>query len=1230
MAASVRKTLNELLSRRILILDGASGTLLQSHELTEADFRGERFADHPNYLKGNNDLLSLTQPEVVKSVYRAYVEAGADLVTTSSFNANAVSQRDYGTQQYVYEMNVAAARLACEAIDEAESSTPRFVVGSLGPTNRTCSISPDVNDPGARNTDFDEMAAAYGEQARGLIDGGADLLMVETVFDTLNAKAALFAIRSILEERGLDIPLWVSGTITDASGRTLSGQTPQAFQISVSHADLFCLGLNCAMGAEAMRPYLIELSHVTPLPISLHPNAGLPNELGGYDESPESMAGILAEYAREGLLNIVGGCCGTVPEHIRAIKQAVEGFKPRVVPEKKKRTFLSGLEPLSIGPDSLFVNVGERTNVAGSSRFKKLIKERDYEKAVKVARQQVAAGAQIIDVNMDDAMLDGPAEMKHFLNLVASDPDIARVPIMIDSSKWEIIETGLKCVQGKGVVNSISLKDGEAEFLRRAKLIRRYGAAAVVMAFDEEGQATSYDKRVAVCKRAYHLLTERIDFPPEDIIFDPNVLTVATGIAEHDSYAVDFIETCRTIKAELPGALVSGGISNLSFSFRGNDTVREAMHAVFLYYAIEAGLDMGIVNAGQLAVYDDLPEDLRQAAEDVILNRDPQAANRLTVLAAKATGLTHKEAEDLSWREVPVTERLSHALIHGIVDFIEEDTLSAHKELGSPLAVIEGPLMNGMNEVGNLFGSGKMFLPQVVKSARVMKKAVAVLTPFLEAEKGRGERHKRGRLLLATVKGDVHDIGKNIVGVVVGCNNYEVIDIGVMASAEKIIATALEKKVDIIGLSGLITPSLEEMVHVADEMNRRGLKIPLLIGGATTSKLHTAVKIAPAYHGPTVYVPDASRSVGVVGALVSEEKRDPFISRVREDYEQTREQYERRTIERDLIPLEEARRARLSIDWSAYSPVKPAHPGITTLENYALKELCDYIDWTPFFQVWELNGRYPNIFDNPTQGEQARQLFADAGRLLDRIVSERLLTAKAVVGLFPAASNGDDILLYPDGSHRETHVRLCHLRQQLRSPSRKANLCLSDFVAPVKTGITDYIGAFVVTTGLGAIEAAARFEREHDDYHAIMLKALADRLAEAMAERMHQLVRSELWGYAAGEKLSHEALIAEKYNGIRPAPGYPACPDHSEKGKLFELLDAERRIGVRLTESFAMWPVASVSGWYFAHPESRYFAVGRIGRDQVVDYAARKGLTLSEAERLLQPNLGYDPAGVKE
>ena len=1216
--------LRALLNRRIAILDGALGTSVQALELSEADFRGVRFADWPRDLKGNNDLLCITQPARVAAIHREFLLAGADIITTNTFNATAPSQGDYGLEERVGEINLAAARLARETADRAaeETGVPRFVAGALGPTNRTASISPDVNDPGKREIAFDGLADAYATAAAELIRGGVDLLMVETIFDTLNAKAALYAIQQLREQSGSDIPVMISGTITDASGRTLSGQTLEAFYNSVRHAEPLLIGLNCALGATELRPYVEELARISEFPVSVHPNAGLPNEFGEYDDTPEHMAGVLGEFAANGWINLAGGCCGTTASHIRAIVEAAGRHAPRRLPELPARTRLSGLEPFTIGPDSLFVNVGERTNVTGSARFRRLIGSDEFEEAVQVARQQVDSGSQLIDVNMDEGMLDSEAAMRRFLNLVAAEPDIARVPVMVDSSRWSVMLEGLKCLQGKGVVNSISLKEGEAAFLRQAREIRRFGAAVVVMAFDESGQAETAEQRMAICRRSYELLVNEGGFPPEDIILDPNIFAVATGIEEHNDYGLAFIEATRRIKAELPHALVSGGVSNVSFSFRGNNPVREAMHSTFLYHAIRAGMDMGIVNPGQLAVYEEIPEDLRTAAEDVILNRRSDATERLVEVAGRyrtrRSGQRRQAVED--WRGWPVARRLEHALVHGIDQHVIDDTEEARQAAARPLDVIEGPLMDGMNLVGDLFGAGKMFLPQVVKSARVMKKAVARLVPFIEAEKtGTGARNK---LVIATVRGDVHDIGKNIVGVVLQCNNFEVIDLGVMAPAEKILATARENDADLIGLSGLITPSLDEMVRVAGEMQRQGFSVPLLIGGATTSPAHTSVRIDPAYEGPVVYVKDASRSVNVAQTLIGEGRAE-FAARIDREHDRRRDRHRAKRRRSALLALSQARANKLTLDWTGYRPPVPRSPGLSRFDDYPLSDLVDYIDWMPFFNAWEFRGRFPEILDDPTVGEACRSLHDDARRLLARLIDERWLRASAVAGLFPANARGDDIEVYVDESRQQVRARLHHLRQQRRKRADRHNDCLADFVAQRDTGIADYMGAFAVTAGIGLDECVARFEAAHDDYSAIILKALADRLAEAFAERLHQRVRTESWGYAPDERLDNTALIAEAYRGIRPAPGYPACPDHTEKQTLWDLLDVERNAGIRLTENFAMLPAAAVSGWYFSHPGASYFAVGKLGRDQVEDYASRKGWALAEAERWLSANLDY-------
>ena len=1216
----------DLLKQRILILDGAMGTMIQRCNLAEADYRGERFADWPSDLKGNNDLLVLTRPDVIRDIHTRYLEAGADIIEANTFNATRIAMADYAMEELSYEINVAAARLAREAADAVGTSEhPRFVAGILGPTNRTCSISPDVNDPGFRNITFEELVNAYAESTRGLIVGGADIILIETIFDTLNAKAAIYAVKLVFDEDNVELPIMISGTITDQSGRTLTGQVTEAFYNSLRHAEPVSIGLNCALGPDDLRQYVEEMSRISQFYVSAHPNAGLPNEMGGYDLGPDDMAQAIGEWAASGFLNIVGGCCGTTPDHIRAFARAVQDKPPRQIPELPVECRLSGLEPFNIGEDSLFVNVGERTNVTGSAKFKRLIKDEAYEEALSVAQQQVDDGAQIIDINMDEGMLDSEAVMKRFLNLIAAEPEISRVPVMIDSSKWEVIEAGLRCTQGKGIVNSISLKEGEEAFLKHARKIRRYGAAVIVMAFDEQGQADTYERKVEICTRSYRILTDKIGFPPEDIIFDPNIFAVATGIEEHNNYAVDFIEATRKIKQILPHAMISGGVSNVSFSFRGNNPVREAIHSVFLYHAISAGMDMGIVNAGQLAVYDDLPEELRVAVEDVILNRSEEATDRLIDLAPAYMGdgtATHIK-EDQAWRDKPVNDRLAHALVKGITEYIDEDTEEARQQAELPLHVIEGPLMDGMNIVGDLFGEGKMFLPQVVKSARVMKKAVAYLMPFLQEEKD-ATSSSNGKILMATVKGDVHDIGKNIVGVVLQCNNYEVIDLGVMVPAETILREAEEHQVDIIGLSGLITPSLEEMAHMASEMQRLELDIPLLIGGATTSRIHTAVKIDPKYSNAVVYVPDASRAVGVAGELLSKERSDAYVKSIKDEYGEMRVQREQRASTKKTVSLEQARANGFEDDWDHYTPPEPTFLGLKSFDDYDLQELANYIDWTPFFHTWELAGKYPKILDDEVVGEQARHLFADAQEMLQKIIEQKWLTARAVIGFFPANSFDDDILVFSDESREEVVAVLHHLRQQLAKPPQRPNWCLSDFIAPAETEIRDYIGAFAVTAGIGIEEHVQRFEAVHDDYSSIMLKALADRLAEAFAERMHQRVRKEFWAYAADENLRNEQLIAEEYQGIRPAPGYPACPDHTEKQTLWELIEPDRNAGIKITESYAMMPASSVSGWYFSHPQSQYFGTGKIQRDQVEDYAERKKLEIRVAERWLAPVLGYD------
>lgn len=1221
--------------QRILVLDGAMGTMIQNLQFDEAAFRGERFKNFHRDLRGNNDLLILTQPQAIEDIHAAYLRAGADIVATNTFSTTSIAQADYDLTGIVYEMAREGARLAGNAAKRvaAEDGKPRFVAGAIGPTNRTASISPDVSNPGYRAVTFDDLRKSYGEQIRGLIDGGVDLLLVETIFDTLNAKAALHAIAEITEELGIDMPVMVSGTITDKSGRLLSGQMPEAFWNSVRHAKPVTIGFNCALGAEDLRAHIADIGRVADTLVCAYPNAGLPNEFGQYDETPEYMARLIGEFARDGLVNIVGGCCGTTPDHIAAIAAAVAPHKPRIVPEIAPKLRLSGLEPFVLTDAIPFVNVGERTNVTGSARFRKLITNGDYTAALQVARDQVENGAQIIDINLDEGLLDSEAAMVTFLNLVAAEPDIARVPVMVDSSKFSVIEAGLKCVQGKPVVNSISMKEGEDKFIHEAKIARRHGAAVVVMAFDEVGQADTFARKTEICKRAYDILVNRVGFPPEDIIFDPNIFAIATGIEEHNNYGVDFIEATRWIRKNLPGAHISGGVSNLSFSFRGNEPVREAMHSVFLYHAIKAGMDMGIVNAGQMIVYDDIDAELRQVCEDVILNRDPGASERLLALAEKFRGSkTQTKEADLAWREWPVAKRLSHSLVHGITEFIEQDTEEARKASSRPLDVIEGPLMAGMNVVGDLFGDGKMFLPQVVKSARVMKQAVAWLMPFMEEEKARNLANgigtegssSAGKIVLATVKGDVHDIGKNIVGIVLQCNNYEVIDLGVMVPAAKIVETVKAEKADIVGLSGLITPSLDEMAFFAGELQREGLKLPLLIGGATTSRVHTAVKIDPSYRaGPVVHVNDASRAVGVASLLLSPEKREAYAAEVRAEYAKISDAHLRAQADKKRLKLADARKNRVPIDFAASKPVKPTFLGTRSFDDYDLAELVPYIDWTPFFQTWELAGRFPAILDDAKVGEVARSLYADARKMLDLIVREKWFRARATVGFWPANAQGDDIVLYADESRTKSIATLHTLRQQLEKREGRFNAALADFIAPA--GVPDYVGGFVVTAGIGEDVVADRFKMANDDYSSILCKALADRLAEAFAERMHARVRREFWAYAPDEALSHDDLILEKYQGIRPAPGYPAQPDHTEKATLFELLDAEATAGVKLTESFAMWPGSSVSGLYFANPESYYFGVGKIERDQVEDYAARKGMSVAETERWLAPVLNYIP-----
>ncbi len=1248
------------------------GTMIQRYNLTEADYRGERFRDFPHDVKGNNDLLSITRPDIIQEIHRQYFEAGSDIVETNTFSGTRIAMADYHMEDLVYELNYESARIARVVADEftrQNPDRPRFVAGAMGPTNRTASLSPDVNNPGYRAVTFDELVDAYYEQVQGLVDGGSQLLLVETIFDTLNAKAALFAIDKFFAQNGVSLPIMISGTITDASGRTLSGQTTEAFLYSVSHLPLLSVGLNCALGAELMRPYIQTLAKEAPFFVSAYPNAGLPNEFGEYDETPAMMANQVEGFMRDGFINIIGGCCGSTPDHIRAIAEAAARCQPRPIPAPEPYQKLSGLEPLKITELTNFVNVGERTNVTGSKAFARLIKSGDYEAALAVARQQVENGAQVIDVNLDEGMLDSAQVMTTFLNLIAAEPDIARVPIMIDSSKWEVIEAGLKCVQGKAIVNSISLKEGEEAFIERANLVKRYGAATVVMAFDEVGQADSYERRIEICERAYRILVDKVGFAPQDIIFDPNILTVATGIEEHNNYAVDFINATRWIKANLPLAKVSGGVSNVSFSFRGNEPVREAMHSAFLYHAIRAGMDMGIVNAGQLGIYDDIPKDLLEHVEDVLLNRRDDATERMVTFAETVKSKGKEVVQDDAWRSGTVGERLKHALIKGITEFIDDDVEEARQQAERPLHVIEGPLMDGMNVVGDLFGEGKMFLPQVVKSARVMKKAVAHLTPYIEAEKQVGEAAGAGKILLATVKGDVHDIGKNIVGVVLGCNNYQIIDLGVMVATQKILDAAREHNVDIIGLSGLITPSLDEMVGVAKEMERQGFTMPLLIGGATTSRIHTAVKIDPHYSGPVIHVLDASRSVPVAGRLTSNEveTRDLIFSEIKAEYARLREDHARRQKEKNLLTIEKARQNRVPIDWATFEPTKPTFLGNRYFDEYPLDDIAKYIDWTPFFQTWQLHGKYPTIFEDAVVGTEAKKLFNDANALLQQIIRDKSLSAKAVVGFYPANATDDDVLIHEyeemtreipcerHGSHQHIEYKISraglrsvandHLQPQaavapadellfdtktvlhfLRQQNQKAaglpNLCLADFVAPLDCGRQDYIGAFAVTAGIGIEKLIEKYDREHDDYNSIMVKALADRLAEAFTELMHERVRKEFWPYATNEQLSNEELIREKYQGIRPAPGYPACPDHTEKATLFDLLDAGKA-GIVLTESFAMYPASSVSGFYFSHPESKYFATGKLNKDQIIDYAHRKDMSVEDVERWLSPVLAY-------
>ncbi|MDG2070981.1 MAG: methionine synthase [Pseudomonadales bacterium] len=1215
--------LRDILKDRILVMDGAMGTEIQELGLNEADYHGERFADHKSSLGGNNEILVITRPDIISKIHRDYLAAGSDIIETNTFTANRVSQADYGTEDLVYELNVTAARLARSAADEFDTlEKPRFVAGAIGPTTRSASLSPDVNDPGFRNITFDALVEDYSEALRGLIDGGTDIILIETIFDVLNAKAAIFSALTTLEELNLDLPIMVSGTITDASGRLLSGQTTEAFWASVRHAQPISVGFNCALGADELRPYVESISRIADCYVSAYPNRGLPNEFGEYDETVEEMVRSIETYASSGLVNIIGGCCGTTPEHIVAFTELAARHKPRQASESAGNCLLSGLEPFTIRSDSLFVNVGERTNVTGSAKFARLIREKDYETALQVAQQQVDNGAQIIDINMDEGMLDSKDAMVKFLNLVAAEPNISKVPIMVDSSKWDIIEAGLKCLQGKSIVNSISLKSGEEEFTTQARLCKKYGAAVVVMAFDESGQADSLERKQNICKRSYDILVGEVGFPPEDIIFDPNVFAVATGIEEHNTYGNDFIEACKYIKAKLPGASISGGISNVSFSFRGNNKVREAIHAVFLYHAIKAGLTMGIVNAGQLVIYEDIPKDLRDAIEDVILNRSPDATEALLEIAQRYTGKgSAAKTEDLSWREASVTERLSYALVQGNNKFILEDTEEARQSFDRPIEVIEGPLMEGMNRVGDLFGAGKMFLPQVVKSARVMKQAVAYLIPYIEASKG-GVTSAKGKILMATVKGDVHDIGKNIVGVVLQCNNYDVIDLGVMVSAEQILKTAKEEQVDVIGLSGLITPSLDEMVHVASEMQRQEFTVPLLIGGATTSKAHTSVKIEPCYNNDaTVYVPDASRAVSVASRLLSEDGKAAFCAEVREDYEGVRVRNSARKPKTKTLSYTAAITNKPVIDWQDYQPPVPSYLGTRTLTHYPLEELVDYIDWTPFFIAWELAGKFPKILSDDVVGEAATALYEDARAMLDELIRDKKIQANAVLGFWPANAIGDDIVVYTNDERTEELTRLHHLRQQTSKPNQQPNFCLSDYVAPI--GMKDYVGGFVVTTGLGVDELVAHYEADKDDYNAILLKAIADRLAEAFAEKLHQDVRKTHWGYGAAESWSNDELIKESYQGIRPAPGYPACPDHTEKATLFTLLDATRETEVALTSHFAMTPASSVSGFYFSHPDSRYFGLGKIDSDQVHDYATRKNMSIEETEKWLQPVLKY-------
>ncbi len=1228
--------LKNQISQRILLLDGAMGTMIQSYELYEKDFRGTRFTDYHMDLKGNNDLLSLTRPDVIEAIHAAFLEAGSDIIETNSFSSTAIAQADYGLQELAYELNLEAAKIArrvCDSFEKKDPSRPRLVAGALGPTNRTASMSPDVNDPGYRNVSYDELRTAYACATQGLIEGGADIILIETIFDTLNAKAAVHAVQDVFEATGITLPLIVSGTITDRSGRTLSGQTTAAFWTSLRHAKPFAVGLNCALGAAEMRPYVAEMAKLADTNICVYPNAGLPNEFGEYDALPEQMSSVVGEFAKAGLVNILGGCCGTTPAHIRAIGSVAAAHKPRQIKLQEKSLKLSGLEPFALTKDIPFVNIGERTNVTGSAKFRRLITEGDYEAALDVARQQVENGAQVIDVNMDEGMLDSEAAMVRFLNLIAAEPDIAKVPVMIDSSKWSVIEAGLKCVQGKAIVNSISLKEGKAAFFEKARLCLRFGAAVCVMAFDEAGQADTAARKFEICERSYKILTEEVGFPAEDIIFDPNIFAVATGIEEHNNYGVDFIEATHQIRTKLPHAHVSGGVSNVSFSFRGNAPVREAMHSAFLYHAIKNGMDMGIVNAGQLTLYQDIDEQLREAVEDVLFNRRKDSTDRLLEIAE---GYRGKKGEirvvDLSWRTLPIEKRLEHALVNGISDYVEADVEEARQHYARPLYIIEGPLMDGMNVVGDLFGAGEMFLPQVVKSARVMKRAVSYLEPFMEEDKKRNGIAKSthaGKVLMATVKGDVHDIGKNIVGVVLQCNNYEVIDMGVMVSAAEILQKAREENVDIIGLSGLITPSLDEMCHVGAEMERQGFNIPLLIGGATTSKVHTAVKINPNYvKGQVIYVPDASRAVGVAATLLSPDKRLDYQAEIREEYETMAVAHARSRETITRVSLEQARSNAFQPEFGRHQPVRPRFLGTKVFDNYPLEDLRAYIDWTPFFQSWDLRGTYPAILTDNVVGGAATDLFKDAQAMLDKIMDEKWLTCKGVIGFWPALREGDDIVIYEDETCHVERARLHSLRQQMERRRARANFALADFIAPFEIGaevVSDYIGGFAVTSGHGEDEVAKKFEEAGDDYSSIMSKALADRLAEAFAERLHQLVRTQYWGYASDENLDNLALIREEYNGIRPAPGYPAQPDHTEKKTLFDLLDAQRAIGVELTETYAMWPGAAVSGLYFSHPESQYFGVGKINRDQLEDYAARKKMSVNECEKWLAPILAYKP-----